>query len=92
MPKTPKGNVAIKVSNDRLQLVYRYLGKRTYLSLGLPDSKVNRTYAQSIASKIQMDMLSGSYDTTQSKYKEFQSEPKAERIKQVGLIQSCRFA
>jgi integrase len=87
MPKTPKGSVAIKVSNDRLQLVYRYLGRRTYLSLGLPDSKTNRTYAQSIASKIQMDMLSGNYDTTQSNYKEFQSEPKAERFKRIELLE-----
>ena len=86
MSKTPKGSVAIRVSNNRLQLVYRYLGKRIYFSLGLPDSKANRAYAQSIASKIQMDILSGNYDITQQAYKHFESEPKTERIKQIQLI------
>jgi len=86
MPKTPKGNVAIRVSNERLQLVYRYQGKRIYLSVGLPDSKPNRTYAQSIAATIQMDIMTGNYDVTQSKYKLFQPEPKAGALEKLELL------
>jgi integrase len=85
--KTPKGCVAIKCSNDRLQLVYRYRGKREYLSLGLPDNRNNRKYAQSIASTIELDILSGNYDDTKERYKLFEAEPKAERIYKLELLE-----
>jgi integrase len=52
----------------------------------LPESKANRTYAQSIAATIQMDILSGNYDATQNKYKLFQPEMKAEAISNVELL------
>lgn len=76
MGKTPVGSVAIKVSHNRLQLVYRCAGKREYLSLGLPDTKRNRAYAGTIASQIEVDILTGRYDTTKAKYKLLGSEPK----------------
>lgn len=41
-----KGSVQTKLSNDRLQLVFPYAGKRYYLSLGLPDSRTNRKLAE----------------------------------------------
>jgi integrase len=78
--KAEKGTVAIKNSNDRLQLVYRYRGQRKYLSLGLPDTKNNRKYAQSVASTIELDIVSGNYDTTQKKYKLFEPESKPEKV------------
>ncbi len=86
--KAEKGTVAIKVSNNRLQLVYRYRGQRKYLSLGLPDNRNNRKYAQSVASTIELDIVSGNYDTTQKKYKLFESEPKPEKVaKTLDLIE-----
>ena len=85
--KTPKGSVAIKSSNDRLQLVYRYRGIREYLSLGLPDNPNNRKYAQSVASKIELDILSANYDRTKERYKHFQSKPKIERIHKLELLE-----
>lgn len=87
MGKTPKGNVAIKVSNDRLQLVYTYCGKRTYLSLGLPDNKNNRKYAKSIAGQIEIDFISGKYDPTLAKYKAFDPEPKVVKIQKFTLLE-----
>jgi len=44
--KEPKGSVSIIDSNNRLQLRFRYGGKRYYLSLGLPDTKINRKAAE----------------------------------------------
>jgi integrase len=86
MNKAAVGTVAIRNSNDRLQLVYRYLGRRTYLSIGLPDTRNNRKFAQSIASSIEIDILAGNYDITQQKYKYFQSEPKEEKIERIELL------
>ena len=81
MAKTPVGSVAIRVSNNRLQLVYRYRGKREYLSIGLPESRNNRKYAQSVASQIEIDILAGNYDTTKAKYQQFaNSEPSTSKL------------
>ncbi len=87
MGKTPKGSVSIKASNDRLQLVYRYRGIREYLSLGLPDNRNNRKFAQSVASTIELDILSGNYDRTKERYKLFGAEPKTERIYKLELLE-----
>jgi integrase len=86
MGKQAVGTVVIKSSNNRLQLVYRYRGKRTYLSIGLPDTKNNRKFAQSIASSIEIDILAGNYDITQQKYKHFQAEPSQEKIEPISLL------
>ncbi len=51
--KASKGSVQIKNSNDRLQLGFSHAGKRYYLSLGLPDNKVNRKAAEAKAKLIQ---------------------------------------
>jgi Arm DNA-binding domain len=40
------GTVRIKVSNERLQLVFRHGGKRYYLSTGFRDTLLNRKLAQ----------------------------------------------
>ena len=67
--KNPKGTVSIITSNGRLQLRFRYLGKRHYLSLGLPDTHANRKLAEMKARAIELDMLSDHLDPTLAKYK-----------------------
>ncbi|WP_242056684.1 MULTISPECIES: Arm DNA-binding domain-containing protein [unclassified Nostoc] len=53
--KEPKGSVSIIDSNSRLQLRFRYGGKRYYLSLGLPDTKINRKAAERQKNQIELD-------------------------------------
>lgn len=67
--KTSKGFVKIKVSNSRLQLVFSHAGKRHYLSLGLPDSRVNRKAAEAKAKLIESDLAYERFDDTLAKYK-----------------------
>jgi len=72
--KTPtgrasKGSVSIRVSNGRLQLQFRYAGKRHYLSLGLPDTPESRKLAILKASEIEKDILYERFDPTLEKYK-----------------------
>ncbi|MBE7380488.1 MAG: DUF3596 domain-containing protein [Leptolyngbya sp. SIO1E4] len=43
--KAPKGSVQVKTSNNRLQLVFSYGGKRHYISTGLADTVTNRKLA-----------------------------------------------
>lgn len=56
--KNPKGSVSILVSNGRLQLRFRYIGKRYYLSLGLPDGPASRKVAEQKKSQIELDISS----------------------------------
>lgn len=67
--KASKGSVQIKNSNDRLQLVFSHSGRRHYLSLGLPDNRVNRKLAEQRAIQIELDILSGNFDASLAKYK-----------------------
>jgi integrase len=67
--KASKGTVQVIASNNRLQLRFRFGGKRHYLSMGLPDTKVNRKAAEQKATQIELDMLSGNFDETLEKYK-----------------------
>jgi hypothetical protein len=68
-PKASKGSVQVKNSNSRLQLVFSYGGKRHYISLGLPDNKVNRKAAHAKASLIESDIAFDRFDPTLAKYK-----------------------
>jgi hypothetical protein len=68
-PKARKGTVQIKVSNDRLQLVFSYSGKRHYISLGIPDSKANRKAAEAKAKLIESDIALDRFDLTLTRYK-----------------------
>ena len=43
--KAAKGTVVIQVFKERLRLCWSYLGKRYFLYIGLPDSKLNRANA-----------------------------------------------
>jgi integrase len=67
--RTSKGSVAILCSNNRLQLRFNYGGKRHYLSLGLPDTKVNRKAAELKVQIIERDIAYGEVDLTLQKYK-----------------------
>jgi integrase len=62
--KASKGTVQIKNSNERLQLVFSYTGKRHYLSTGFTDTPANRKLAEMKARQIELDILSGNFDPT----------------------------
>jgi integrase len=65
----PKGAVNIEVFNDRLRLASSWRGKRFWLYIGLPDSIANRKAASMKASQIELDMASGNFDPSLTKYK-----------------------
>lgn len=69
MPRTAKGQVSIIDKDGWIQLRWRYEGKRRYMSLGLPYDAVNVQVAQQRANQIQLDIVSGNFDTTLAKYK-----------------------
>lgn len=67
--KAPKGTVKVIESHGRLQLRFRYGGKRVKFSMGLPDTPTNRIAAERKAQEIYLDIVSGNYDPTLEKYK-----------------------
>jgi integrase len=67
--KAAKGTVVVQVFKERLRLCWSYLGKRYFLYIGLPDSKVNRTVAEQKARQIELDIASGNFDESLGKYK-----------------------
>ncbi len=68
--KSKPGSVQVKVSNNRLQLVFSFGGKRHYLSLRLTDTPYNHKLAQEKAFEIQRDMDYGQFDAQNlDKYK-----------------------
>lgn len=67
--KASKGSVQIKSSNNRLQLVFSFGGKRHYLSTGYPDTAQYRKLAKMKASEIEKDILYERFDDTLEKYK-----------------------
>ncbi|MEM9449062.1 MAG: DUF3596 domain-containing protein [Cyanobacteria bacterium P01_E01_bin.6] len=64
-----KGTVQIKNSNGRLQLVFSWQGERFYMSVGLPDTSLNRKGADRIAKQIELDFVSGNFDPSLDKYR-----------------------
>lgn len=67
--KASKGSVQIKSSNNRLQLVFSFGGKRHYLSTGYPDTPQYRKLAKMKASEIEKDILYERFDPSLEKYK-----------------------
>ena len=67
--KHPKGTVSVITSNGRLQLRFRYAGKRHYISLGLPETPENRKLAEMKANQIELDIISGHFDETLKIYR-----------------------
>lgn len=69
MPKSRKGSVAVQSVKDRLRLCWSHEGKRYFLSLLLPDTKINRAEAQLTASLIEEDIRTRNFDSTLTKYR-----------------------
>lgn len=67
--KSPKGAVKVETDKEWLRLRFSHQGKRHTITLGLPDSKVNRTVAEQKARQIELDILSGNFDESLRKYK-----------------------
>lgn len=67
--RAKKGDVTTQVVKGRLRLCWSYQGNRTYLSLGLSDSKINRSAAALIASRIEEDIRTQNFDSTLTKYR-----------------------
>ncbi|KAM3110114.1 Arm DNA-binding domain-containing protein [Phormidesmis sp. 146-33] len=67
--RAPKGTVQVVISNGRLQLRFSHAGRRYSLSVYLPDSRTNRKVAEQKARQIELDIVSGHFDSTLEKYK-----------------------
>ncbi|MEG3438729.1 DUF3596 domain-containing protein [Pannus brasiliensis CCIBt3594] len=67
--KAAKGSVRLKISNNRIQLVFTVAGKRHYLSTGLMDTPSNRRVAERKAALIEDDIFKEKFDPTLEKYK-----------------------
>ena len=67
--KAPKGSINIESDKGWLRLRFSCQSKRYAFALGLPDSKVNRKVAEQKAKQIELDILSGNFDSTLKKYK-----------------------
>ena len=63
------GSVKVQIFKDRLRLVWSWQGKRFWLYIGLPDTIANRKAASMKASQIELDMASGNFDPSLTKYK-----------------------
>lgn len=61
----------IQIGTDRgwLRLRWTYQAKRYALTLGLPDGRANRIAAVQRASQIELDIISGHFDPSLSKYR-----------------------
>ena len=64
-----KGTVKIESDKGWLRLRFSHQGKRYAFAIGLPDSKVNRTIIEQKARQIELDILSGNFDSSLVKYK-----------------------
>jgi len=63
------GSVKVKIFKDRLRLVWSWQGKRFWLYIGLLDMIANRKAASIQATQIELDMASGNFDPSLTKYK-----------------------
>jgi integrase len=63
------GSVKVQIFKDRLRLVWSWQGKRFWLYIGLPETIANRKAASMKASQIELDMASGNFDPSLTKYK-----------------------
>ena len=60
--KSKNGSVQIRNSNNRLQLVFTFEGKRHFISTGLGDTPYNRKQAQDKALEIERDIAYGQFN------------------------------
>jgi integrase len=82
--KTQKGTVAIEDRDKRLHLRWSFAGDRYCLSLGLNYNKINLKVAQQIASKIELDILSGNFDPSLDKYSPSKRKPRQPLVREAG--------
>ena len=64
-----KGTVKIESDKGWLRLRFTHAGKRRAFALGLPDTIINRKFAEQKARQIELDILSNNFDSTLQKYK-----------------------
>ncbi|RMF64651.1 MAG: DUF3596 domain-containing protein [Cyanobacteria bacterium J069] len=67
--RAQRGTVAVESFQGMLRLRWSHAGRRYCVSVGYPDSKVNRSVAESKARLIEGDMVTGNFDPTLQKYK-----------------------
>jgi integrase len=82
MTRAAAGTPTIKNSNGSLQIIFNPRDgskRRKCLSLGLPESKQNRIFAELAVKRIQNDILAGHFDGDLDKYKP-QTSGKAKEV------------
>lgn len=67
--KKAKGTVKIESDKGWLRLRFTHSGKRRAFAIGLPDTIINRKFAEQKARQIELDILSSNFDATLQKYK-----------------------
>lgn len=67
--KKAKGTVKIESDKGWLRLRFTHSGKRRAFAIGLPDTIINRKFAEQKARQIELDILSSNFDSTLQKYK-----------------------
>ena len=67
--KKPKGTVKVESDKGWLRLRFTYGGKRRAFALGLPDTNINRKFAEQKARQIELDIISSNFDSSLQKYK-----------------------
>ena len=67
--KKAKGTVKIESDKGWLRLRFTHAGKRRAFALSLPDTIINRKFAEQKARQIELDILSSNFDSTLQKYK-----------------------
>ena len=67
--KKPKGTVKVESDKGWLRLRFTHAGKRRAFALGLPDTDINRKFAEQKARQIELDILSSNFDSSLQKYK-----------------------
>jgi hypothetical protein len=68
--KSKKNTVSIYTQDGMLRLNFRVSGKRYRFALGYPDEPTYRVKAESIARMIELDILSGHFDPTLTRYRD----------------------
>jgi integrase len=67
--KARKGTVKVESDKGWLRLRFSHAGKRYAFALGVPDTILNRKVAEVKAQQIELDIISGNFDATLTKYK-----------------------
>lgn len=67
--RAERGQPRIAVSNGRLQIHVTYQGRRRYISVGLPDTELNRIRAEEICREISKDLAYSNFDESLDRYR-----------------------